>query len=337
MNLALIGFGTVGQGFAQLLRDKAADARFRSLDAHITVVVTRSRGALALESGLDSGLLLDAMAAGGLHVFPDLPGLRRDVTALDAVTLPGVDVVLDVTPSNLQNGHPSVDLGMAALAAGKHLVLANKGALVHGFERLNAAARASGRKLLYEATVMAGTPALRLAMQALAGCTLLEARGIVNGTTNYMLTQMQAGLPYAEALAEAQRLGYAEPDPTADVDGWDAASKAVILGAALFGRQFALNAMEVSGISHLTPGDIAAATAAGECWKLIARVTADGAWVRPTRIPLTHPLAGVAGPTNALTLTTDVLGDVTIIGKGAGGLQTGFGLLSDLLDIARSR
>jgi homoserine dehydrogenase len=203
------------------------------------------------------------------------------------------------------------------------------------YNKLQAAAKAAGKQLRFEATVMGGTPLIRLGMEALAGCEITGARGILNGTTNYMLTQMDGGMTYADALAEAQALGYAEADPTADVDGWDAASKAIILAAALFGAKLSFDDMDVRGISQITPEEIAAAREAGERWKLIAEVTPQGASVTPQRISLSHPLAGVSGGTNAVTYSTDLLGDVTLIGAGAGGVQTGFGVFSDLLQIAQ--
>jgi homoserine dehydrogenase len=144
---------------------------------------------------------------------------------------------------------------------------------------------------------------------------------------------MEIGMSYADALAQAQALGYAEADPTADVDGWDAAGKAIILAAALFGQRLSLDAMPVKGISQLTVSDIEAARAAGERWKLIASVSLDGGRVEPVRLPQNHPLAQVSGTTNAVTFTTDLLGEVTLIGPGAGPRATGFGLLSDLLAI----
>lgn len=337
MKIALIGFGVVGQGLAQILLDKADDLQARyGFEAQIVAVATRSRGSLMHPSGLDTAALLAAAGSGDLANYPDQPGLARGASAMTIARESAADVLIEVSPSNLTDGQPAIDLCEAAFASGKHVVLANKGALLHGYARLNAAARAASKRLLFEASVMAGTPSLRLGMQALAGCTITQARGIVNGTTNYILTQMEGGLSYADALADAQRLGYAETDPTADVEGWDAAAKAVILGAALFGKQFSFAGMSVRGISQLTPADISAAAAAGERWKLIAEVTPDGASVAPMRLPITHPLSGVAGATNALTITTDLLGDVTLIGKGAGGIQTGFGLLSDLLEIHRA-
>jgi homoserine dehydrogenase len=337
MNLALIGFGGVGQGLAHILASKAADLHdAHGFEARIVAVVTRSRGSLYAPNGLDIPALLEAMAAGGLSHYPDQPGLRRDFDALTIARESNADVLIEASPSNLETGQPALEVCLAAFAGGRHVVLANKGAMVCGYGQLQQAAQRAGKKLLFEATVMGGTPALRLGMKALAGCTISEVKGIINGTTNYILTQMEGGMSYGEALAEAQGLGYAEADPTADVDGWDAAGKAIILAAALFNRPVTFDDMTVQGISHLTPDHVAAAKEAGERWKLIARVTPESASVQPMRIPISHPLAGVAGATNALTLTTDLLGDVTLIGKGAGGVETGFGLLSDLMEIHRA-
>jgi homoserine dehydrogenase len=146
---------------------------------------------------------------------------------------------------------------------------------------------------------------------------------------------MEGGLGYQKALEVAQAMGYAESDPTADVDGWDAAGKGIILAAALFGKKLTLDAMDVRGIRHITPEDIAEARAAGERIKLIVEVSESGGTVAPTRLPASHPLANVSGSTNAITYVTDLMGEVTLVGAGAGGQQTGFGLLSDLLEIAQ--
>lgn len=335
MNIALIGFGTVGQGLLAILRDKAESLRQQQFEPRIVAVATRSRGTLYDPAGLDSGTLLSAIGQGSLSHYPDQPGLARDWDALRLARESNADVLVEASPSNLQTGQPALDLCRAALENGKHVVLANKGPVAVAYDELRMLAAQHGKRLLLEATVMAGTPSLRLGMQALAGCTIREARGILNGTTNYILTQMESGLPYVEALAQAQQLGYAEADPTADVDGWDAAAKAIILAAALFNRRLTFDEMDVKGISQITAEDVAAAQAAGERWKLIAHITPEGGSVQPVRIPTSHPLAGVSGATNAVTYTTDLLGDVTLVGAGAGGVQTGFGLLSDLLDIHR--
>lgn len=337
MKIALIGFGTVGQGLAQILHGQATDLQAQhGFSAQIVAVATRSRGSLVHPSGLDPAALLDAIAAGSLDDYADVPGLERGWSPDRIAREAPAEVLVEASPSDLQTGGPALPLCYAAFASGKHVVLANKGPVVVAYPALMEAARAAGRRLLFEATVMAGTPSLRLALEGLAGASITRVRGIINGTTNYILTQMEDGMGFEAALAQAQAIGYAEADPTADVDGWDAAGKARILSAALFGRPRTFEEMRVEGIRGLTQADIAAARDAGERWKLIADITPEALTVAPVRVPLAHPLAGVSGGTNAITYSTTLLGDVTLVGAGAGGVQTGFGLLSDLLALYRA-
>ena len=337
MKFVMIGFGVVGQGLAEILSDKRADLKARyGFEPTIVGVATRSRGSLLRLDGLDPDLLLAAMAASGLDAYPDVDGLERGLSPQDMITASGADVMVETSYTNLDTAQPALDYCRAALNANMHVVMANKGPVALAYDELAELAAHQGRLLRFEATVMAGTPSLRLALNALAGCDIREARGILNGTTNYILTQMEGGMSYADALAQAQGLGYAEADPRGDVDGWDAAAKALIVARAVFGAPLHLSDLDVSGISEITVADIEAARAAGERWKLIAHVTSSGGSVRAQRIPISHPLAGVSGPTNAITYTTDLLGDVTLVGPGAGRQQTGFGLLADLLEIHTS-
>ncbi|RMG77062.1 MAG: homoserine dehydrogenase [Chloroflexi bacterium] len=329
MKIALNGFGTVGKAFAQILQEKAQTLRQDyHLDIQIVAIHTRTRGTLYNPNGLDIKTVLTR------NDYHDLPDATQEAF-LSLITHDEIDAVVDVTPTDLQTGQPGLDVCRQALSAGKHAVLASKGALAVAFQELQSKAEQTRSHLLYEATVMAGTPAIRLAKQALAGCAITEARGILNGTTNYILTQMESGMTYADALKQAQQLGYAEPDPSGDVEGWDAAAKILILSAAIFGLELTLSDLDVTGITQITPEDIAAAQAAGERYKLIASITCDGGSVRPMRLPLTDPLANVNGATNAITYRTDLMGDITLIGAGAGPRQTGFALLSDLIDIHR--
>ncbi len=336
MKLALIGFGVVGQGLAEILRDKADDLH-QSYDfaPQIVAVVTQRRGSLYCLDGLRIDDLLSAMTKGHLDHYPDAAGLIRDWDALRIIRESNADVMVESTHSNFETAQPALDYCRAAFDSGKHVVLANKGPVALAYSELVTLADSAGKKLFFEATVMAGTPSIRLAMDALSGCQITEARGILNGTTNYILMQMENGMPYGEALAQAQSLGYAEADPAGDVDGWDAAGKALILANAVFGTPLTLSQMTVKGISNLTQADIETARHAGERWKLIAHVTPEGGSVQPTRLPVTDPLANVSGANNAITYKTDLLGRVTLIGAGAGRLPTGFGLLSDLLNIHR--
>jgi len=174
-----------------------------------------------------------------------------------------------------------------------------------------------------------------LAEEALAGCAIRSARGILNGTSNYILTQMESGMTYAEALAQAQALGYAETDPTADVEGWDAAGKVLILAKALFGSSLTMHDLDVCGITGISAEDIGQARQSSRRYKLIAEATPVGGSVSPQLLPLSDPLASVGGSANAITLDTDLLGEITIIGAGAGKLETGYALLADLMAIQR--
>jgi homoserine dehydrogenase len=332
MDIALIGLGGVARGLLEILRDKEAFlAEQYGFAARITAAATRTRGAVVSAGGIDIDWLLSAddLAAGAAR------GYTTSWDALRIASEAPAHVVIEATPTDLLTAQPALDHCRAALTARKHLILANKGPIALAYDELRRMAASAGVLLRFEATVMAGTPSLRLAMQALAGCTITAARGILNGTTNFMLSLMESGATYADALAEAQRLGYAEADPTADVDGFDAAGKGIILAAALFNTALTLDHMHIAGIRALTPADLAAAAAAGERWKLIVEVTPQGGRVEPLRLPLAHPLAGVSGATNAITYTTDLMGEITLVGAGAGRVQTGFALLSDLLDLHR--
>ena len=332
MKIALIGLGVVGQGLLEILRDKGAELKAQhGFEAQIVVVATRSKGTLYNPAGLDIPALL--AATDDFNNYPASTGLIRGTDILSLIKTCNADVLVECSSTDLQTGQPALDYCYAAFDSGKHVVLANKGPVAVAYNDLVAHAAKAGKQLRFEATVMAGTPSIRLAMQALAGCKISEARGILNGTTNYILTQMEGGMSYAEALAQAQQLGYAEADPAGDVEGWDAAGKVIILARALFNSTITFKDMDVKGITGITAADVQAAAAAGEKWKLVARVTADGGSVQPVRVKLSNPLAAVSGATNAITYTTDLLGDITLVGAGAGRLQTGFGLLSDLLDI----
>jgi homoserine dehydrogenase len=331
--LALIGFGSAGQGLAEILRDHGESlARRYGVDLRIVAVCTRTRGSLYDADGLDSAALLEAITHDGHLRNLSRP---RDWSPLDMIEQADADVLVELSPTDLTTGEPATSHMRAALGRRMHAITANKGPIALHLTELRRLASDAQLYLGYEGTVMSGTPALRLGWSDLAGCEILELRGIVNGTTNYILTQMEGGMSYADALTEAQRLGYAEADPTGDVEGYDAAAKAVILANVLMDARLGLGDVERAGITTLTRDTIEAARASSERWKLIARVWREGdqvrASVQPTRLPLSHPLASAGGATNALTLTTDLLGDITLIGPGAGGAATGFAIISDIL------
>jgi homoserine dehydrogenase len=336
--LALIGFGNVGQGFAQILRDKRASlAQQFGADFTIVAVCDLLKGSVCDPNGLDPATLLNTVTATGSLETVSAPHHGWD--ALQTIAESGADVVVELSYTDLKTGEPALTHLRAALNAGKHVATTNKGPIALHYTELKKIADAKGVEIGAEGTVMSGTPSMRLGLELLSAAGITRLQGIINGTTNYILTQMEAGMTYADALQEAQSKGYAEADPTGDVEGYDAAGKAVILANLLMDATLTLNDVDRTGITGLTPQDIASAAANGERWKLIGKVEkVNGqvsASVRPTRLPITHPLASVGGATNALTFTTDLLGDVTLIGPGAGRLETGYAILGDLLAIHR--
>lgn len=336
--LALIGFGNVGQGFAEILTENGDDlaqrygARFQ-----IVAVSDLLKGSIYDPQGLDPAGLLAAVRADGNLDNVEAP--QRGWDALQTIRGSEADIVVELSYTDLETGQPALDYIRTALENGKHVITTNKGPIALHYQELMALAAESDLLIGVEGTVMSGTPALHLGRDLLAGAGIKRIQGIVNGTTNYILTQMEAGAPYAEALANAQKLGYAEADPTGDVEGFDAAGKAVILANMLMDGSLTMADVERQGISGLTPQDIADATSEGERWKLVAlveRMNGDvRASVQPRRLPVSHPLATVGGATNAVTYSTDLLGDVTLVGPGAGRLETGYALIGDLLAMQR--
>jgi len=338
MRLLFVGFGTVGQGLSELLLEKRDElAASYGFDAVVVGISDMLKGSAYDPDGLN---LAEALARVGRgESLSDWPGVGRSWDAPAMIAEAEADAMLEATYTDIKSGQPATDHIRAALERGMHVTTTNKGPLALHSKELISIAREQGLQFLYEGTVMAGTPLLNLIRETLAGAGIREMRGILNGTTNYILTQMEGGMDYAAALAQAQQLGYAEAVPDADVLGWDALAKVTILANVVFGANLKPSDSPCQGITEISAADIARAAADGQRYKLIGRVwrDADGvhASVAPQRLPSTHPLAGVGGATNAMNITTDALGEVTIIGPGAGRRQTGFALLNDLLTIWR--
>jgi len=261
--------------------------------------------------------------------------------SLKTIRESNADTVCELAFTDLKTGEPAISHCLAAFESGKHLVTSNKGPAALKYRELKKAAAANDRQFLIEGTVMSGTPVLNLADGPLAGNSIDAIKGILNGTTNYILTKMEEGQSYEAALAKAQELGYAEADPTADVGGFDALAKVTILANVVMGENLTPGDIPCQGITEITSDDIVSARDNGKCWKLIGEIKRTGsgakASVAPQQIDRTHPLAGVSGATNAITFTTDMLGDVTMVGAGAGRIETGYSILTDILAIHRGR
>jgi homoserine dehydrogenase len=319
--VGLIGFGTVGSGVAKILATNAGDIRRRL------------------------GISLELRKVADLNIISDRGvTLAPNVLTTDARQIfddPEIDVVIEL----IGGDDPAKRFLLEAMAKGKHVVTANKALLaVHGEELFQAALRA-GVDIGFEASVCGGIPILRSLTEGLAANRLRSLYGIVNGTSNYILTSMtNAGQPFATVLAEAQKAGYAEADPSFDVAGIDAAHKLAILVNLAFGCPVNFKELYVEGITGITPMDIQYATEFGYTIKLLAiaklQESKDGkeveARVHPTMIANDSPLARVGGVYNAIQVTGDAVGDIMLYGRGAGSMPTASAVVSDVIDIARN-
>jgi homoserine dehydrogenase len=319
LSVALAGLGTVGGGVLKLLRDNADIVTARAgRPIAVTAVSARDRSK-------DRGFPLS-----GLHWYEDSAALAAD---------PAVDVVVELIGGS---DGPALALAEATIGAGKPLVTANKALLaVHGAD-LAAAAEARGVALAFEAAVAGGIPVIKALREGLAGNRISAVAGILNGTCNYILTQMrERGREFADVLADAQKLGYAEADPSFDIDGIDAAHKLAILAALAFGRPVAFDQVYIEGIRRISALDIAFASELGYRIKLlgIARQTETGIETRvhPCMVPQAAPIARVDGVFNAVVAEGDFVGRVMLEGRGAGAGPTASAVVSDLIDIARNR
>lgn len=320
VRVGVLGCGNVGAALVQLVAQRGDEIEARTgVRLEVAKVAVRS---LSRKRPIDVD---DAV-------------LTRD--AAEVVTSPDIDIVVEV----IGGIEPARELILDALAAGKPVITANKELLAnHGAELFDAASKA-GVDLLFEAAVAGGIPIMRPLRESLVGEDVRRIMGIVNGTTNFILTRMsEEGTSYAEALTEAQELGYAERDPTADVEGYDAGAKAAILASIAFGAKVVAGDVYHEGISNITATDIAFADRLGFVIKLlaVAELVSDGdgpaevaVRVHPAMVPKTHPLAGVRDSFNAVFVEGAAVGDLMFYGRGAGGDPTGSAVLGDLVDAA---
>ncbi len=335
-SIALIGFGTVAKGLCEILKEKKSYLNNKyNFDYAIVAVADFAYGNVYNPDGLDIDQMIKEAEAKQKFTKD-----RTNLETEDLIKQCNANIVCELTYTDLKTGGPAIGFCKAALSSGKHVVTSNKGPAALYYPEMKKLADENGVKFMIEGTVVAGTPIINLTDGPLAGCEISKIRGILNGTTNYMLTEMEKGMGYADVLKVAQDLGYAEADPTGDVEGHDARGKVTILANIVMGASLKISDVSCEGITKISKEDIADAKAKNARWKLIGSVEKkDGkviGSVAPEMIDLSHPLAGVMGATNALTFTTDLLGDVTIVGAGAGKIETGFSILTDMLAIHRS-
>lgn len=337
VKIAFIGFGGVGRALAEIIEEKRLRLRKEyGLDTVVVGVSDVMKGAVYHPDGLDIPVLLKGLSDHGtVETYPEHAGVVKGWDSLEMIDHAHADVIVEVTYTNVETGEPALTHCRRALDQGKSVITTNKGPVAHAYEELTRKAEEKGAFFGFEGTVMSGTPALRLPEQTLAGNTIHKIKGILNGTTNYILTEMEQGLDYGEALKQAQGLGYAEADPTSDVEGYDVRYKLAILSSHVFGVALSPEDIPCTGITGVSASDIQEAEKAGKKWRLIGTLTLDGdrvtGVVKPERISAHEPLAGVSGALNAILYDCDMSGPIFMTGAGAGLKETGYALLIDLI------
>jgi homoserine dehydrogenase len=336
--IALLGFGNVGQAFARLLQSKRQLLlKEHHLSFSINAIATLHHGSALNPQGIDVESALQVVAHGAkldqLSISPSIDDPYEFIRECKA------DVLFENTPVSYTDGQPAISYLRLALEAGMHAITANKGPVVHAYQELTDLAAKHGRKFYFESAVMDGAPIFSLFRASLPAVSLHGFSGILNSTTNLILTRMEAGDSMPAAIAYAQSIGIAETDPSGDIDGWDAAVKVAALVTVLMGIPLKPDQVDRTGIRHLTLEDINQARKLGSRWKLVCTARReDGkviARVAPQLVGADSPLYGVNGTSSIVSFETDVLPQLSIVEGNPGPETTAYGLLADFINLYR--
>jgi homoserine dehydrogenase len=373
----LAGVGNLGRGLLRILQQKTQVLSARHGLQFTLVAAVDSSGGVVDNAGLDMDQVLKLKEIGkGVASYPK--DGQKGLTTLDALAKADADLLVELSPTSLEHGEPGLSAITWALSHGIDVVTANKGPLVLAYPRLTALAAENRRKLFFSGTVAGGLPTVNIGQRDLIAARILRVEGIFNATTNYILTRMEAGLPFEQALTEAQKAGAAEADPTLDIDGWDAANKLVIVANSALGMPATLKDVSVQGIRGITREQLLAAKERGYAIKLLAtaepapanpatpaknagrssgnagRTASAGrgsrperGWstegetyrlsVKPTELPLDHPMAGLTKWQMGVVYTTDINGTIIAIIEEEGTMATVGAVLRDMVNLVTSR
>jgi len=341
-DLALIGFGNVGRRFARILAEQRDRLETEyDLDVRVPAIATGRHGRAFRHDGLDAVQAAEHIEGGGsldaLHEpGGPAPGSSRDCITLLAASPAPLKVVVETTTLNIRDGRPAIDHVEAAINAGCHVVTANKGPVAFAYRHLDATARSKGVAFLFEGAVMDGIPIFNLVRETMPAVTVEAFRGVVNTTTNYIISMLESGAEFEPALAFMQQQGVAEADASLDIDGWDAAAKAAALANVLLGADVTPHDVKREGIGPATGEAARAAVRAGRRLRLVASGRRQATpQVSLQALPAVDLLAGISGTANALVLQTDLLGELAVTQLGGDLTQTAYALLSDLVAIRR--
>jgi homoserine dehydrogenase len=330
LRLIIVGFGVVGQSFAKLILSRAADL-YNTYGVNPRVVAcVDKKGAVVCPSGIDLQKLLDIKKIKGTVVDYRSEGSKS--LDYDIVEQTDSDVLLELTSTNLQDGEPGISNIISAMRSGKHVITANKGPLALAFPSLLELANYNDVMLRFSGTVGGGTPILEFAKRCLKGDRILSFKGILNGTTNYILTRMEEGLSFENALRDAKEKGIAEANPELDIDGYDAAAKVSIIANWVMGMKKTIHDVESTGIAGVTLERVGEARKRNNSLKLVGMTENKKLIVGPVEVSKLDPIC-VNGTLNAVTFSSEHSGQQTIIGRGAGGMETASAVLRDLIEI----
>jgi homoserine dehydrogenase len=336
ITFGLVGFGATGRGFLRLLATKKRELlSSRGLTFRLTGIATGSHGFAIDRRGIDFRRALGRVEAG--RSISELHRGRPVTDTFDFIRRRPARVLFEITPLNPSSGQPALDHIRTALENGMHVVTANKGPLAIAYTKLRNLARAKKRAFRFEGTVMDGVPIFNMVESALPGSRVLSFYGILNSTSNLILTEMEKGRSFDTALEKAQELGIAEADPSYDIDGWDAAAKTAVLANVLMDGNIRPAGVKRKGIRAVTTNNLEEAHRKGKVLRSIARASRKGrkleARVAPENIPNDHPMAHVTGTSSALAIRTDTMKELILTEIDPAVEQTAYALLSDLLTI----
>jgi len=330
MRIILCGFGVVAQSFAKLLQSRTADLYTKYGLKPRIVGVFDSKGGVSDTSGLSLPKLLSVkMKHGSVKFYKK----DNDKSGIDMIQNLDADVLIETTASNYKNAEPGLTHITTGMKAGLHIISVNKGPLALAFPSLIELAAYNGVLMRFSGTVGGGTPILDYAKNSLSGERIMSFQGILNGTTNYILSNMHSGMSFKTALDDAKKKGYVEADESLDLDGLDAAAKLVILANWIMGMKVTMPDIKISGIRNVDELQVKNAEKNSSTIKLIASCNTQ-LEVAPKEIPTSDPLC-VNGTLNAISFTSEHSGTQTIIGRGAGGIETASAILRDLINIRK--
>lgn len=336
IKIAMLGFGNAGRAFAQILIDKHEEIKKDYFcDVKVVAIATGSRGSLVNEGGVDLPKALKDM-----ETLDRFDGKNADFSRMVSMQIAeevDYDVLIELTPLAIFSGQPAIDHIKAALSRKRHAITANKGPIAWAFEELRRLAKEQGVKFYFETTVMDGTPVFNLVDDTLRMCRVTEVKGILNSTTNFILEELAKGKAYDDVIREGKERGFVEADPSMDVEGWDAAAKTTALLNVLMRADITPFEIDRKGIEDITIEQIKDAEARGKVIKLLCHGTIEDGKVigrvAPVEIDRTELLATITGTSSVVSITTDLMGTVSVVEHDPEIEQTGYGVFSDLIRV----